>query len=280
MRQQKIKIGKRRTNAGAAQDLLWRIWGNFYARHLIMAASVVVLALLLVSLWLMIYTRHGQTFALPDFANLSLAEAQRLANEKRLRIEVIDSVFIAGRRRGAVVEQNPKPKVRVKDNRTVFLTMNAMSAKKVNAPSVTGLSLRQAKATIELQGLEVGRLLFAPDMASGNVLGQLYGGRPLRANEQLTFGSKIDLLVGKSYGSEHTALPRLKGLSLPLAKSSIIEASLNVGAVKYDESVKTLADSLEARVYAQHPAADAQTSLEVGSSVSIYLTVNTARLEE
>jgi beta-lactam-binding protein with PASTA domain len=274
----KIKISRK--NTGAAQGFLWRLWGNFYVRHLIMAVSVVTLALLLVSMWLMIYTRHGETFALPDFIGLSLTDARRLAREKHLRVEVIDSVFIAGKQRGSVIEQNPKPKVRVKNNRTVFLTMNAMTAKKVKAPSVVGLSLRQAKATVELQGLEVGRLIFTYDMASGNVIGQLCGGRTLHANELLTFGSKVDLIIGKSHTSEHTALPQLKGFSLPLAKSSIIEASLNIGLVRYDESVRTLSDSLEARVYAQRPVAGEQTSLEVGSPVNIYLTVNAARLEE
>lgn len=260
--------------------MLWRVWGNFYARHLIMAVSIVVLVLLVVNLWLMIYTRHGQTFALPDFTGLSLTDAQRLAVEKHLRIEVIDSVFISAKPRGSVIEQNPKPKVRVKNNRTVFLTMNAMNAKKVTVPSVMGISLRQAKATIDLQGLEVGRLFFSYDMAPGNVIGQLYRGRPVRNGERLEFGSKIDLIIGKSYSSGNTAVPQLKGLSLPLAKSSIIEASLNVGSIKYDGSVKTLSDSLDAKVYAQHPAADGKTSLEVGSPVSIYLTVDVTRLGE
>ncbi|MDR0565876.1 MAG: PASTA domain-containing protein [Prevotellaceae bacterium] len=274
----KIKISRKNTRT--AQGFLWRMWNNFYVRHLILAASTVALALLLVSLWLMVYTRHGKTFALPEFIGLSLADAQRLAREKHLRIEVIDSVYIAGKQRGSVIEQNPKPKVRVKNNRTVFLTLNATAAKKVTAPSAVGLSLRQAKATIELQGLEVGRLIFTYDIASGNVIGQLHAGRTLNAGRQLNAGSKVDLIIGKNHGSEHTVLPHLKGFSLPLAKSSIIEASLNIGAVRYDESVKTVADSLEARVYAQQPAAGDHTSLEVGSSVNIYLTVNPARLGE
>lgn len=276
--EKKIKIDKKKVET--LQRFLWRAWANFYVRHLIMAASAVVLALLLVSLWLTIYTRHGETFALPDFIGMSLTDAQRLAREKHLRIEVIDSVFIVGKQRGSVIEQNPKPKVRVKNNRTVFLTMNAMTAKKVSAPSVVGLSLRQAKATVELQGLEVGRLIFTYDIASGNVTGQLHAGRTLRPGEQLTFGSKVDLIIGKSHSSEHTVLPQLKGFSLPLARSSIIEASLNIGRVRYDESVKTVSDSLEARVYAQQPAAGEQASLEVGSPVNIYLTVDAARLEE
>ncbi|MDR0414100.1 MAG: PASTA domain-containing protein [Prevotellaceae bacterium] len=276
---QSTETNKKRIEA--CRRFLWRVWNNFYARHLIVAASVVVFALLAVNLWLVAYTRHGQTFPLPSFADLSLADAQHLAREKHLRIEVIDSVFIAGKPRGSVIEQNPKPTVRVKNNRTVFLTMNAMNAKKVTVPSVVGLSLRQAKATIELQGLEVGRLFFSYDMAPGNVIGQLYQGNPMKAGEQLEFGSKVNLVIGKSRYSENTVLPKLKGFSLPLAKSSITEASLNIGQVTYDESVKTLADSLNAKVYAQHPAAESgKTMLELGSLVSIYLTVNAARLEE
>jgi beta-lactam-binding protein with PASTA domain len=276
---QQKKTNKKNTKAW--QRFLWRVWNNFYARHLIMAVSVVALALLAVSLWLMIYTRHGQTFVLPDFSGLSLDNAQRLAKANHLRIEVTDSTFVASKPRGSVIEQNPKPEVRVKDNRTVFLTLNAMSAKKVAVPSVVGLSLRQAKAVIEQQGFEVGRLFFSYDIAPGNVIGQLYQGRPVKANEQLESGSKINLMIGKSSASEHTALPQLSGLPLPLAKSSIIEASLNVGLVRYDESVKTRVDSLNAKVYAQHPVvANGKTLLEVGSVVNIYLTVNEARLGE
>jgi beta-lactam-binding protein with PASTA domain len=252
---------------------LWRLWANFYIRNLILAVSVVVLGMLSVHVCLTTYTRHGQAFELPDFTGLLLPEAQLCADEMYLRLEIVDSVYIAGRQRGIVIEQNPKPKAKVKRNRRVFLTMNAVNAKKVAAPYVVGLSLRQAKVTIEQVGLEVGELSFVSDIASGNVIDQLYRGQRLPAGEQLVLGSKIGLLLGRSYGKEATPLPSLKGLSLPLAKNRIIEASLNVGAVKYDQSVQTLADSLEAKVYAQHPTFDESVELEVGTPVDIYLSL-------
>ncbi len=258
--------------------LLWRLWNNFYVRNVIFAVSTIILLLLLVNLGLMIYTRHGQTFETPNFGGMSLTDVQRLAHSKHLRIEVTDSVYIAHKAPGSVIEQNPKPKVRVKNNRTIFITLNATTAKKMRMPDVVGLSLRQAKATIEMQGFEVGRLSFAPDMASNNVLSQLYGGRTVQADELLSVGSKIDLVLGKSHDSERTALPQLKGLSLVSAKSNIVEASLNVGKIKYDESVMNMADTMEAKVYAQYPVATDDTDLEVGSQVDVYLTVNTARL--
>jgi beta-lactam-binding protein with PASTA domain len=262
------------------KGILWRVWGNFYVRNVAFALSTVALILLVVSLWLMIYTRHGQTFETPNFAGLTQAEAQSLAESKHLRVQINDSVFIAHKRLGSVIEQNPKPKVRVKNNRTVFLTLNATVAKKMPVPDVVGLSLRQAKATVEMQGFEVGRLSFAMDMASGNVLGQLHRGRAVQPDEELTVGSKIDLLLGKSRSSERTALPQLKGLSLAAAKSNVLEAALNVGRIRYDESVQNLADSVEARVYAQYPVAAEDVNIEVGSPVDIYLTVNAARLEQ
>jgi len=260
-------------------NFFWRTWNNFYVRNIVFAIATIVLLLLVVNLGLMIYTRHGHTFETPNLVGLSLQEAQRLAHSKRLRIEVSDSVFIAHKRLGSVIEQNPKPKMRVKNNRNVFLTVNASSAKKMYVPDVVGLSLRQAKATIEMQGFEVGRLSFAADMASGNVLSQLYRGRVVQPDEQLTVGSKIDLVLGKSHASKRTALPQLKGLSLVSAKSNIIEAALNVGRIQYDDSVVNMVDSLEARVYAQYPAAVEGTDLEVGSMVDIYLTVNGSRLQ-
>lgn len=271
---------KNKKSSKGASGLLWRIWDNFYSRQIILAISVVVLGLLVVNLWLMIYTRHGKTFELPNFIGLTFADAKQLAVEKGLRIEISDSVFVANKPRGSVIEQYPKPNVRVKSDRAVFITTNAMSPKKERMPDVTGLSLRQAKATIEMQGLEIGRLSFASDMASGNVLAQLYRGNPIAPDALLDYGSKVDLVLGRNRETESTALPQLKGLSLQLAKSSIIEASLNVGAIKYDASVATAIDSLEAKVYAQYPPAGEGISLEVGSAVDIFLTINAARLGE
>lgn len=259
---------------------LWRVWGNFYVRNIVFAVSTVVLVLLVVNLVLMIYTRHGQTFETPNFSGMLFSDAQRLAQSKKLRLTINDSVFIAHRKPGSVIEQTPKPKVRVKNNRTIFLTLNATAAKKMRMPDVVGLSLRQAKATVEMQGFEVGRLSFATDMASGNVLGQLHRGRVVQPDELLTVGSRVDLVLGKSRASERTAVPQLKGLSLISAKSNVVEAALNVGRIKYDESVKNMADSLEAKVYAQYPVASEEAEVEVGAWVDIFLTVNAARLGE
>lgn len=57
----------------------------------------------------------------------------------------------------------------------------------------------------------------------------------------------------------------------------IHDNSLNVKRLVYDESVKTFTDSLNAVVYRQAPVAS-QSTILMGSDVSLYLTVNPERL--
>jgi beta-lactam-binding protein with PASTA domain len=257
---------------------LWGIWRNFYLRHLVFVFCTVILLVLLVTLALRIVTRHGQTYPVPELSGMPFAEAQRLAKSKGMQVVINDSVYIAYKTRGMVIEQNPKSKARVKKDRKIFVTINALSAKRVDVPDVSGLSLRQAKATLEMHGLEVGNLSFAPDIAYNNVLRQQFRGATLRKGDKLVMGSRVDLVLGKNRSSVHTAVPQLVGLSFSSAKSSITEASLNVGQVRYDESVKNMTDSLESKVYLQYPSATDETTLEVGSTVDVFLTVNFARL--
>ncbi|MDR1225981.1 MAG: PASTA domain-containing protein [Prevotellaceae bacterium] len=257
---------------------LWGIWRNFYVRSIVFVVCMAILLALLTTLVLRIVTRHGQTYPVPELAGMSIADAQKLAKSKKMHVVINDSVYIAHKPGGMVIEQNPKSKVRVKKDRKLFVTINALSAKRVGVPDVAGLSLRQAKATLEMQGLEVGRLSFAPDIANNNVLRQQFRGAILKEGDKLVVGSRVDLVLGKSRASVRTAAPQLIGLSLPSARSGIIEASLNAGRIRYDESVKNMTDSLEAKVYLQYPVATEESTLEVGSLVDIFLTVNSARL--
>lgn len=255
-----------------------RWWRNFYFRNVVFAICTVVLVLLLITLFLRVITRHGQTYQVPEFSDMNIYDARLLAASKSMYIQVNDSVFISHRPGGIVIEQNPKANTRVKKDRTIFVTINALSPKMVTVPDVTGVSLRQAKAIIEMQGLEIGRLSYASDMAFNNVLRQNFKGKPIAEGEKLVIGSRIDLVLGKNKSSVRTAVPNLTGLSAMVARSTIIEASLNAGRMLYDETVKTMTDTLEAKVYSQYPVASEEFSIEVGSSVDIMLTTNAARI--
>ncbi|MGL4908511.1 MAG: PASTA domain-containing protein [Bacteroidales bacterium] len=262
-----------------SKNIFVRTWGNFYIRNIIFTLSMLLLLGLILTVGLMVYTRNGQYAPLPAFLGLSYPQAQQLATAHNLRIQIVDSVYIAHKTPGMVIEQNPKPDVAVKSNRRVFLTLNASNPKRMQLPNVVGLSLRQAKATLETHGFEVGKLAFVLDMASRNVLGQYYKGRTIEEGILLPSGTQIDLLVGKTSDKEQTTLPNLKGLTLGLAKSQIIDASLNIGNVQYDKSVKNIIDTMGARIYHQIPQPTDEQTITCGKAIDVFLTINPAQLD-
>ena len=243
------------------------IWG-------IVAIVAIVLAL---QLMLALFTRHNKELTVPDFTALDMQTVNQVAKSLHLRVEVADSVFIKHMPLGVVFSQNPMAGSRVKKNRRIFITINSTVPRMVSVPSVIGYSLRQAAAELAANGLSVGKLTYVDDIATNNVLRQQIGGKDVPAGRKLETESKIDLVLGLNDEDNTTDVPNLKGFTGSVASSTIIENSLNVGKVRYDDSVKNYADSLHAVVYSQSPGAASHVGM--GRSVDIYLTVNPDKIK-
>lgn len=250
---------------------------NFYVKNVLYAFAGVIILLLLAIIALNIFTRHGRTYPVPNLSGLTIEQAMEMVDRGDLRLEVADSVYIDTRTRGVIVDQNPKPNTEVKSKRRIFLTINAVIPVMVPMPNLIDLSNRQAKAMLEQQGLRIARLSYAPDIAANSVLSQKIKGVTIVAGTKVPRGSKVELVLGLG-SNPQTGVPLLIGQSTEEAQSRIYESSLNVGEVKYDESVKTYIDSLNAKVYNQYPGATSSPSYTFGSRVSIWLTINNSRI--
>lgn len=257
---------------------LLKIYSNYNVQTFLFPILAVIGAGLIFFIFIFIFTRHGQSYPVPNFTGLKHNEVVILAKEYKLRFEVTDSVYILTRKPGTVVEQNPPVGTKVKQNRRILLTINAKNPKKVEMPNIVGLTLRQAKANLDLQGLIVGNLIFVPDIAVNNVLEQKFKGKIIDPGRLIAKGSRVDLVLGRGMQNERTSLPLLIGLNQSDSRSKLIDASLNLGQVKYDETIKDYKDTLNAMVYSQYPAYSENTSIGFGSRVDIWLTLNEARV--
>jgi len=242
-----------------------------FGKHLLIAVVSLIIFVWLVFFGLKLYTHHGQALLVPDFTGLNKQEAAELADDKDLEIEIADSVFIDGRRKGTVVDQNPRPDFKVKENRTIFLTINAFNQAKVPVPNTVGVSYRQAKVSLQSAGLKVGKLIYRPDPMKNYIIEQRINGSIIKPGTMVAKNSEIDLVLGKGYGSQYESVPDLIGLSSKEAFQTINDRFLNVGGVLYDESVLTYSDSLNARVYNHKPGEGRR--IKLGSYVDIWLTV-------
>lgn len=260
------------------KDFLRFLTSKVFWKHISIIAGTAVFIAVFVFIGLKIYTKHGKAYAVPDLRGLTVEEAELVTQARRLRLKVADSVFLSHEARGTVIDQNPVPNFRVKENRTIFLTINAMSPERVPMPDVTGVSLRQARAIIETQGLTVGRLIYVPDIALNNVLRQQFEGRDIKPGEMIIRGERIDLVLGEGLSSRTTFVPDLLYLTGEAARNRILESSLNLGATLYDESVENAEDSLNAFVWRQRPEYIEDLQIRLGSTVDLWLTVDSTLL--
>jgi len=231
-------------------------------------------------LFLRIYTHHGRVRQVPDFTGMSTEEVVKAAKKHKLQFVIIDSIYSQLVEKGYVVLQHPEPDFDVKKNRKIFLTINAVKPEIVKVPNVVGLSLRQAKSLLETSGLIIGKLSFVPDLARNNVLKQKNNGIEVEEGDSLKKNAVIDLVLGKGLSNRKTHVPDLVSLHLETAKQKILGSSLNLGAYTFDETIENEEDSITAFIWKQNPEYAEDYRIPLGSSVYIWLTVDSAKLPQ
>ena len=256
-----------------------KILKHYVVKNTIILAVSVFFMLYGTLVFLRHYTNHGQAISVPDVTGFSLTEAGILLEANKMRWQLLDSVHVAAARPGAVVNQNPEPGAKVKTNRNIFLIINAFAPEKVQMPNVVGVSFRQAKSTLESQGLYVGRITHVPYRDEGYVLRQLYQGQEIRRGAELDKGSEIELVLGGGLSSQRTSVPNLLGNNLSQAGRTLTQYVLNFGVTIYDNTVITRADTVNAVIYRQRPVATGDATLPLGSSIDVWLTIDNARTE-
>lgn len=254
------------------------IFNNFIVRTLIKIVLSILAVVLVSGLLLNLLTNHGKHIEVPDLTNMSYSQAYALAKEKGLRVDVVDSVYIRRMKKGAVFTQNPKAGANVKKGRRIQLTINSVHSKKLSMPNLIGLSVRQANAELSAKGLNLGKLIYVNDIATNNVIKQLYNNREIRAGRNINSDSDIDLVVGLNDSDNLTFVPDVVGLRYKRAVSAVHENSLNIKKLIFDRSVRTYTDSLDAVVYKQNPPASKTESFTMGSSVTLYLSVDSLKI--
>ncbi|WP_443938925.1 PASTA domain-containing protein [Pedobacter sp. MW01-1-1] len=239
-------------------------------RNNILAAVFTVISILLIAFFsLRYYTKHGEGLFVPTVKGLSFEQAVAKLEEAGLKYEV-DSVFIMDKPPGIVIDQDPDPNTFVKDNRTIYLTVNAGKTPNTKFPDIEFKSLREAQAIIESSRLKIGDTTYKPDVSKDVVLAASFGGQPIRTGQIIPVGSRIDLVLGDGRGSEEVEIPQLLGLTVDEARFSLKGSNLSLGEIIYEG---TITDSANAVITKQDPmTTDSLTKVSIGTRVNITLS--------
>lgn len=251
------------------ETLLSKYFNKVLLYNLLIAIGVVVVLLLIVQTGLKKYTRWGESITVPDLRGSSFEQVKEILGSRNLEYQIMDSVYDMNKPPMSIVDQNPKPNSKVKEGRTIYITVNATKAPTTEIPDLIGRSsLKYAKMQLESYGLKVGELIYKPDPHLNAVIGLMVNGRDVTKKTRVPRGTVIDIVLGNGLGNSRISVPYLIGLHLDEAIFKMRGYSLNTGAVIVDVGVT---DSLNAIIYKQVPEYGEGNTIRIGESIDLFV---------
>lgn len=189
----------------------------------LIAMAVVVAGLVFgVLKGLNIYTLHGEAVVVPDVKGMAVGEAEKIFRNRGLTCVVSDSSYVKTLPAGCILEYTPVPGKKVKEGRTIYLTINTQSIPLQVVPDVAdNSSLRQAEARILASGFKLAKIQYVTGEKDW-VYGVKYKEHQLTIGDKIPSGAVLTLMVGN--GNE------------------IQQDSLNSGAAKKTGSADSITD--------------------------------------
>ena len=170
---------------------------------------------------------HGREVRVPTFVNMSVPEAERLAQKVGVQISEEERFYSAQIAVGKVLSQSPAPGSSVRRGFRVQLAVS-LGPQMHSIPDVVGQSQRAAELNTRRRGLELGTVAMLPvaESAPETVLGQ-----DPAANAQGIATPRVNLLVSQAPDSPSFIMPELVGKKLPDANATCTAMGLKIAGV-------------------------------------------------
>ncbi|THH37735.1 PASTA domain-containing protein [Neolewinella litorea] len=241
-------------------------------KNVIAALLFLGLLFLLLRTGLNWYTNHGESMAIPTFEGMLIDEARALADANDLKIDVTVGAFDPAQPAGLVVQQQPRVGSRVKNNRTVYLTILSDEAPDVVLPSLVGnYDYNQYVRLLKVKNLKyrVRERKFDARQEDGTILYLYYDGKKitdedLREGVKVPMGSTLDFVITERRGDD-VVLADYRCQTFGTAEFAITGSQLVIGRVMGE-----VANRNDAWIVRTDPGAGA--TLETGAKVDVYLS--------
>ena len=249
----------------------WKSTTAFVLKNVIIAAILIVLLIVCAVKWLSSFTHHGEEVVVPTITGLYVEEAQILAGNEGLTIQVIDSTYGKKAPLGTIVEQNPRAESNAKRGRTVYVIVNAKTARQVPVPDLRDVSCRQAEATLKAIGLEVEGIEYERSEYKDLVLDLKHNGEHIEPGTRINEGSLLTLVVGFGRGTENVEVPNLTGKNIADIRATLLSNRLILGSVTYDTE---LTEENKNCFVAYSQSVSAGSLLLEGSRIDVQMTTD------
>ena len=207
---------------------------NINYKYTILSIGIITTIIIIVADFLIMpfYVRHGQGSYMVNVKGKQLDYALDILSSEGHKGVVSDTLFSSSFKPGIVIDQYPSTKMKVKEGRTVRLTISN-AERSVIVPDLIGRSERSAELDIRQVGLEIDTVYkeYNSDVPPGNVTWQYPKG-----GDMLSRGMGVHLTISLGVPPNFFQAPNVFGLSKKKALLEIEKSGFSLGKVYYRQN--------------------------------------------
>lgn len=245
----------------------------YFLRNLGAMFALLLLCFLLLNGFLHIYTSHGSSVQVENYEGMSIENATKKARSRGFSVSMTEAPFDMNSTIGLVIDQEPEALLRVKKNRTIYLTTIGQP-REVPIPSFEEAADELTRYRRMLKSLQVKtsvrETVFDAKLADSTILHFFYQGRKylpsdVKRGVKVLQGSTLEFVVTKSK-DDYVRTPLLRCKRLSEVRFLLPGLDLRLG-----ETVGDVAIPADAYVYRQEPEYSPGGKILRGSEIKVYL---------
>jgi len=209
-----------------------------------------------------IYINQKNIITIPSYEGLTIDESQALAEQNKIQITVVDTVYSNDLSPNLILEQFPKAGKKVKKGRIVKVKITQWN-EKISIPDLVGKTLRSAQIELDQLGVEVDSVYYAFNANFDKGLVSWQYPTP-KDSLRKGFGIRLEVSQG-SNPIDLVPVPDLQGLFLSEAVEKISESNLITGKIKFIKNERFLPKT----VFNQNPPSN--TKVERGTKIDLII---------
>ncbi len=181
-------------------------WKKVWIHLMLMISSSILIILFFFYGFLPWFTDHGHVIIVPDLKGMNENEVKEITEGLALRYEILDSAYSEKDEPNTIISQNPVANFEVKENRTIYVTINTSEPPKItftaeNLAQIISKDITSAKITLENLGLKVGTPTYIDGEYKDLVINLMIDNQ--KVMEETTFykGTVATLIVSNGMGA-------------------------------------------------------------------------------
>jgi len=206
---------------------------------------------------------HGSETTVPQLTGLSMADAERAAQNNGLLLSGADRFYSSSVPAGYILSQMPTAGTTVRRGFRVQVA-ESLGAQTITIPNLVGQSERAAEMDARRRGLEPGSVSTMPtaDTAAETVIAQFPASGAVGVATP-----RVSLLISAAAPTAVFVMPELVGMKLGAASDLVTAAGMKLAKVEMQPGSSSSAELVSAVVVEQSPTAGSR--IAAGSTVTL-----------